>query len=238
MKTISISLYNRPLYTKTLLDSLQDCHGFNEYFVRISVEPVNIEVINLAKDFVERNSNATIFINPERFGCNQNILVSISRCFKYSDYNIHLEDDTIPGYDCLDFFNWAGQKYYTDKSILNISGYVNSNNQTEHYSKKSEDISKVFRRQWFTPWGWATWKDRFLEMRDGWDCNGINGSWDCTINGILRKDRSEIYPAISRIQNIGAELGTHVPTPEWHAEHHYNEYWIESVGRYTRKFYE
>jgi len=32
------------------------------------------------------------------------------------------------------------------------------------------------------------------------------------------------------VQNIGAEGGAHVPGAAWHAEHHLNRHWIESVA--------
>jgi hypothetical protein len=40
------------------------------------------------------------------------------------------------------------------------------------------------------------------------------------VNHALRAGRYEAFPTVSRIQNIGAEKGTHVPSPEWHTEHH------------------
>ena len=96
----------------------------------------------------------------------------------------------------------------------------------------------VSQRNWFTPWGWATWKDRFEEMKSLWDFTGKNGSWDATINYAARKNRNEIFPHVARCQNIGAELATHVPSPEWHKEHHYNEHWIEKLSKYTQEFIE
>lgn len=230
MKTISVSLYNRPQYTKILLESLNECFGIDEYTIHIRCEPGNEEVINMARQF--RPDQTWLQINNNRLGCNTNILTCVHRAIKVSGYNIHFEDDTIPGKDCLRYFEWAGEKYKDNKEVFTISGYVNSNNNTEHFSKKSNDIYGVRRRQWFTPWGWATWADRFAQMRAHWDCSGRNGSWDVTINNI-RKDRYEIFPEISRIQNIGAEMGTHVPDAQWHKKHHFNEYWIESVGSYA-----
>jgi hypothetical protein len=41
----------------------------------------------------------------------------------------------------------------------------------------------------------------------------------------LRRGRSEIYPALSRVQNIGACGGVHVPSPAWHRAHHHVPFW-------------
>ena len=191
-------------------------------------------MVQLAQSF--RPGQTFVHVNQNRIGCNSNIFKAVALGFLESDYNIHFEDDTIPGRDCLKYFEWA-KSYERNSDIFTVSAYVNSNNKTEHYRPKSENPSEVFKRQWFTPWGWATWKDRFYEMKSVWDFVGINGSWDCTVN-FARKKRYEICPAISRVQNVGSENATHVPNPEWHKTHHYNEYWIESIKNYQTNFKE
>ena len=103
---------------------------------------------------------------------------------------------------------------------------------------QNDTINGVSRRCWFTPWGWATWVDRWKEMKDEWDLSGAMGSWDTKINHVVRKVRYELIPMVSRIQNIGGEMGTHVPNNEWHKTHHYNEYWIESLNRYPENYEE
>lgn len=236
MKTITISLYNRANYTKILLDSLNQCFGIDDYKILITCEPGDQSVIDLASQF--RPNQTVLEINQTRLGCNSNIFKSIARGFEFSDYNIHFEDDTIPGKDCLKYFEWANSQYRDDDSVFTVCGYVNSNNKTEHYRDKSEDPNEICRRAWFTPWGWATWKDRFKEMRKMWDFTWKNGSWDLTINNVVRRDRYEIFPAIARTQNIGAEKTTHVPSAEWHRTHHLNEYWIESNCLYGENFRE
>lgn len=234
MKTITISLYNRPEYTRELFQRLDNCRGIEEYKIFISCEPNDSTVINLAENF--RPKQTTVTVNPIRLGCNSNVFKAIATGFDHSDYNIHFEDDTIPSRDCLEYFEWAKYEYVNDKSVFTVCGYVNSNNKTEHYNPKSIDVEEIRRRHWFTPWGWSTWQDRWGEMKREWDFIGKYGSWDCTINRLLlEKNRYEIYPAVARIQNIGAEKATHVPSPEWHKNHHFNEYWMESPGLFMNK---
>lgn len=225
MKTITVSLYNRLEYTKRLFEHLDRCSLIDEYNIFICCEPNDLRVIDLAKSFRPRQT--TVMVNAVRLGCNTNIFKAIATGFERCDYNIHFEDDTIPSRDCLRFFEWANSKYRHDSSVFTVCGYVNSNNRTEHYRPMSIDPENICRRKWFTPWGWATWRDRFVEMKKAWDFSGKYGSWDCTINSI-RMDRYEIFPAIARVQNIGAENATHVPSAEWHKTHHFNEYWMES----------
>jgi len=227
MKIITISLYNRPQYTTVLLGHLNECYGIEDYKIIICVDPGSSEVYKMANEF--RPGQTTVVHNKVRLGCNTNIFQSLAMGFTLSDYNVHFEDDTIPGKDCLRYFEWARQ-FENDESIFTVSGYVNSDNRTEHYSPKTNDVKAVSRRLWYTPWGWATWKNRFLEMKSVWDFTGKNGSWDYTVNHLVRRDRVELFPLVSRIQNVGAVAGTHVPSPEWHRTHHYNDYWIETLS--------
>lgn len=236
MKSISISLYNRSKYTATLLEHLNNCYGIEDYDITICCDPGNKQVENLALDF--RKDQTSVIVNNRRYGCNTNIYQCLAIGFSKSDYHIHFEDDTIPGKDCLKYFEWANEQYKDDKSIFTVSSYVNSDSQTEHYFPANENVDFVSQRNWFTPWGWATWKDRFEEMKSLWDFTGKNGSWDATINYTARKNRNEIFPHVARCQNIGGELGTHVPNPEWHKEHHLNTYWIESLNNYQTIFKE
>lgn len=236
MKTLSVSLYNRPKYTAQLFNYLDLCFGIEDYKIFILCDPGNEEVQEMALKF--RPSQTSVTINPRKLGCNTNIFQSLAMGFTFSDYHIHFEDDTIPGKDALYYFEWAREYYKNNSDIFTVSGYVNSNNKTEHYYPMNYQINKVFKRQWFTPWGWATWKDRFDEMKKDWDFYGKNGSWDSTVNSISRKNRYEIFPLVSRIQNIGAEMGTHVPNADWHRLHHYNEHWIDKCNIWSNQFEE
>lgn len=233
MKTLSISLYNRFDYTKILLDNLNTCYGIEEYDITICCEPGFDDVVELAQSF--RPDQTELIVNPRKYGCNTNIYQCLSIGFAKNDYHIHFEDDTIPGKDCLKYFEWA-RAYKDDSDVFTISAYTNSNNMTEHYYPKNDNVDEVYHREWFTPWGWATWKDRFKDIKYYWDFVGARGSWDQSVNGIARKNRIEICPAVSRVQNIGAEMATHVYSPEWHSKNHFNEYWIETNKKYSERF--
>lgn len=238
MKSISISLYNRPEYTKILFDNLDQCFGIGDYKIIICIEPVDQDVIQLAKSF--RPDQTEININENIYGCQTNIFQCIAKGFSLNPtFHIHLEDDTIPGKDCLKYFEWANQKYNNDKSVFSISGYVNSNNPMENCCNSiTDDIELTGRRKHFTPWGWATWIDRWKELKSDWDFGYTHNGWDVNMAKRLRKDRCEIYPEVSRIQNIGGKNGVHVHDENWHLNNHFNEYWINTLNKYTEKFYE
>lgn len=238
MKTLSISLYNRPKYTEQMLNHLDSCYNIEDYKIIICCEPKNEQVINLAKSF--RPHQTSVNVNPVMYGCNWNIFQCLHLGFQNSDYHIHLEDDTIPGKDFLLYCEWARQQYINDDNIFAVSGYVNVNNKTEHYSEYSQNITMIKRRNWFTPWGWATWKNRWDSIKVELYSRLTNEprySWDHHMHNIV-KNFYEIFPSVSRIQNIGAEYGTYVPSADWHKNHQYNEFWIESIQQYSNQFIE
>jgi hypothetical protein len=235
MKTISLSLYNRFDYTKTVLSNLDQCFDIDNYEITICCEPVNQQIIELAKQF--RPNQTTVKVNNERFGCNKNIFQCWEIGFKNNDFHIHLEDDTVPGKDFLLLCNWGREVFKDHNDVFSISGYVNCNNPIEQFFPKSNLTQCVTSRKWFTPWGWATWSNR-------WDCiknnlvpylDNKHVSWDLVLHKSL-KNTIEIFPLIARIQNIGAENGSFCQSAEWHKKNQYNEYWIENIKNYHESF--
>lgn len=211
MKTISIVLYNRPDYTKQVLQALDNCIGIDQYYISIFIEPGCQEVIDIANQF---NSDV-LKVNEKRLGCPLNTLQSIEASFASgSEYNIHIEDDTVLSRDALLYFEWA-KKYESDKSVWTVTAY------NRDYDC-GDNPEMVMRRQWFTCWGWATWKDRWQEMKGKWGQYYRFGGWGRSVLQ-MRKDRYEIFPCLSRCQNIGAENGLHVRSPKWHRAHHFCE---------------
>lgn len=234
MKTLSISLYNRPKYTKILFDHLDQCFGINEYIIFIYCEPNNYEVIELANLF--RPQQTVVKINNTKLGCNKNIFQALNNSFMINNFHIHLEDDTIPGKDFLIYCQWCREYFANDQDIFSVSGYVNSNNKIAQHIDLNTNFDSISTRNWFTPWGWATWKDRWDTIKENIESNlNSTNSWDVTLHNIIR-DRKECFPVVSRIQNIGAENGTYCPGPEWHRTNQYNEYWIESTQQHASKF--
>lgn len=237
MKTLSITLYNRPDYTKTLLNHLNVCYNIDDYNIFIYCEPNNKDVLQLAQNF--RQQQARVIINPNKFGCNKNIYQALDHGLSINDFHIHLEDDTIPSKDFLVYCEWCRDFYKNRKEVFSVSGYVNSKNTIDQFIEKNTFYNCVKTRNWFTPWGWATWKDRWLLVKDFMvpflNISGI--SWDVVLHRLV-KSKLECFPMVSRIQNIGAENGTYCPGPIWHSQNQYNEYWIETSKQYQTNFIE
>jgi hypothetical protein len=145
-------------------------------------------------------------IMQERLGCGSMIRYCMELGFRISDFHIHLEDDTVPSVDCLRWFEWAARN--APATILTISGY------NQHGGDACPNTFGI--RNWFTPWGWGTWRERFSQhLAPGWD----SSFWDGGVQRVReRLGMFEMYPRVSRIQNIGAEGGTFCPGPEFHKE--------------------
>ena len=224
MKTTGIvmTMHRRPAYTRLVLDSLARCKGFNNHAVYLLCDQGCDEVAGIAEEFERLHANTAAYFQAVRVGCNVNTLEALSVGFANHERVIALEDDTVPGRDFLEFCNWGLDAYENDKSVFSICGYQRTP-PSETYA-----TGVVFREQWFTPWGWATWRDRWESIRDKWPLDDAQVSWDTVIDHDTRGRRSEVRPVVARIQNVGAVDGAHVPSAEWHQHHHFNPNWIET----------
>ena len=209
-QTLTVSGYNRPRYLEQTLRALTECDGIASCRVAVILDPCD-ETQEQGR--IAMRYGFTSYVMERRAGCNTAIQTAIQYAFDHmgTEYHIHLEDDTVPTRDCLRWFAWAGRQYRGNPGVMNVSGYQRLSNHR---------LGECGLRRWFTPWGWATWKDRWAGLARGW-AQTADVSWDVIVNHGLRAGRYEAFPTTSRIQNIGAELGTHVPNAEWHAANHH-----------------
>lgn len=234
MKTITITTYNRPDYTKKVLDALIQCDGVDEYEILIKAEPSGhnkvSEVIKLACEFQHRNTKTVI--NPRKLGCSGNIYDSFRYVFANTDseYNIHLEDDIVPSKDCLRYFEWANSHFKNNNEVGVVSSYSKCSSLIKSSADHLSGLSKYVKKHvWFTPWGWATWRNRWDKLGPQL-LNLISNpnirylSWDGHLQSILKKEKLyEVYPIVSRTQNIGALNGVHCPGEAFHREKQFTE---------------
>lgn len=220
---VVMTLCSRPAYTRRVLDALARCDGVEDLPIILVCEPVSQEVIDLAVAFHKRpRIRATVLGQQSRAGCNVNTYTALAAGFEEADRVIALEDDTVPGRDFLRFMRWGLDAYMDDATVFSICGYQRTP------PEEMQHRSTVIRERWFTPWGWGTWRDRWDSVKHSWPHDDRQISWDTVIDKLTRRDRHEVRPLVARIQNIGGEGGTHVPSSVWHAAHHANPNWIET----------
>lgn len=206
--TITVSAFNRPEYLSQTLSALSQCEGISSSVVTVVLDPSDKTDEQVA---LARRHGFNWLVLAERSGCGKAILSSLVFGFveQQSPFHVHMEDDTVPCKDAILYFQWAARAHEADESVFTVSGY----------SKTVGGGCRAYgRRAWYTPWGWGTWQSRWHEILAGFSVAPTPG-WDHHMNNVLRRDRVEVFPIVSRLQNIGACNGTHVPNPEWHAEH-------------------
>jgi len=221
--SIVMTMYNRPHYSRAVLDALSRCAGIKNYLIVICVEPGNEAVLRIAKsvNFAE----SKVYVNPERYGCSRNSYEAMRRGFENSEFVIYVQDDDQLAYDALKYFEFCKNKFRGDGSVYTVCAW----NLMKDPCPPSHN-HRIMRRDLFISLTMATWKDRWEErggMRDNWDYGYKQGGWDVHINEHLRKGRWEVYPWLYRAQNIGAHGGTHCPSPEWHHRTIHCEYWAD-----------
>ena len=247
MKTITISLYNRPEYTQQVLNALLKCDGIDEYNITIRAEPESDdktkEVINIARSF--KHKNAQLIINHKRLRCSGNIFSCMNHAFIQTStrFNIHFEDDIVPSKDCLRYYEWCDKYFYDQKNIGVVTSY--QKNRTilkEDIPNVSQFVSKTL---WFTPWGWATWRDRWTNIIGPQLYDLITNrsiayaSWDKHVHDILTKEKlSQVFPFVSRTQNIGALNGVHCPGPEFHKKRQWTHLFADDCNVFEKDFVE
>lgn len=219
VRTLTMTLFNRPQYLRKVLAALSQCVGVERYHIIFCIEPGCPEVEALARGV--RFAATRIVVNPEVLSCPVNVFQALSLAFLDTDYNIHLEDDLLLAKDALLFFEYCRERYAGDPRVLSVTAY-------NHQPSPSSHWHRLAFRPWYTPWAWATWRDRFEGLKDQWDFSYQHGNWDHNINSRLRGERMEVYPILARAQNIGLE-GVHVPSAEWGRVFHYNEHWAGKV---------
>jgi hypothetical protein len=154
-------------------------------------------------------------VNEKRLGLNRNTHEAVFRAFKLrADVTVHLEDDTVPSPVAFRYFEWAVRELLLPDvkspdgcQILLASGY--NKPRTELPSHRSHDCST---RPIWSPWGWAVNRARLTWLIVNW-CFRKRKCFTCQFRSQYRRTRREIFPVLSRIQNIGYEKGQTAARP-------------------------
>lgn len=216
---IALTAWNRPEYTKKVLESLEKVRKPKPIYLVAYIEPGNEEVQRL---FDNVGFECEVTVNKGRRGSVDNTKAVMQRAFELSNRVVKLEDDTPLAYDALYYFSWGLKTYKDDTEIFSVCGY----NRNENAVEESRH-DKVFRFKWFTPWGWATWKNRWDRVVKNWPKS--DKGWDKYLHHV--NAQHEIRPVLSRVQNIGARDGNNCPGPQFHRTHHWTPEW---AGNYEK----
>ena len=233
MLIITLTASSRPGYLRDVLGALSRCDGVDDVLLLPHVEPGNDEVRALIESVSFCPCESTW--NPEQLGVNRNTHDALADGFARGDVVLHLEDDVVPARDCLTYFRHVAERYRSDPAIWTATGY----NRLKSLPSRNE-WRTLQRRSYFHAWSWLTWRDRWDKMADHALWRATDLTWDCRVcEAVKGTGLSEVYPILSRVQNIGLTSSIHTNLPRsFFAENHRLKVWAGQVGVPSGEFTE
>lgn len=215
MNAITMTAYRRPKYTKSVLEALMKCRGVEQFVFFPQIEPENEEVMRLWDNWTLCECRPEI--NGIRKGLNRNTHAALTRAIESgATIIIHLEDDTVPCVDALEYFQWAIQEVLPlDDKMMSACGY-------NHPMYEPELPYGVSVRKIFNCWGWATNKSRLAWMLARWSFEHPT-KFTRVFRAKYSRVMRECFPHLSRIQNIGYEMGENMGG-RFNKEHYLREH--------------
>jgi hypothetical protein len=239
---IVVMAYNRFEHTKKVLDGLEkeNIEKLNLYIDAAKNDFDKAEQIKIKAIVSSYNYEIILIERESNLGLAKSITGAVTDTLKENDAVILLEDDCVPKHGFINYMYTMLNTYKDNKKIGSICGYMYPHIKTD------EDDNEIFFINRFSPWGWATWADRWegftldlktlvnktnenkLDIKNiGSDVNDyctnehfLNNEMDIwSLNWILQQyinNMSVIYPKISLIENIGFD-GTGVHSTITHA---------------------
>lgn len=205
--TISICAYNRPNYLQRVLERLLQAQSFCHEFdasVHLGIDPNGDrfdEVLSVARSFPFVKD---VIVWPEHHGVSNAPRQLLQYVFTEvcSDFNLHLEDDTLLSPDALRlclYFATNPRRYWL------LSLHARSNDL-------AIDRRAILPRQDFGVWGWAAFRSTWTAyIAPFWNhLRDIPHGWDYSLTDTMQKyGLTAACPALSRVHNIGREGGAH-----------------------------
>lgn len=221
---VTFTCHKRLDYLKQVLSDLKKSFEYCNTFLPIlfSVDYYDDSIPNYLRNIDW--ADISIVINKPSVGCNKNTQLALTTGLYEYDAIIHLEDDTVPTKDAIDFFVKNLIKYKDDETVYSVGGY----NRTINLDKTLLHETKKYCG--FTCWGCAFWKHKSDILLNNWipimNRENHSISWDSHLNEnvFVPNNLYQITPYISRIQNIGSKDGTWVHDADFHANNHYSPY--------------
>lgn len=210
---IAISAYNRPEYLQRCIAALYGAKGFDKEKYHIYCAMDCNEDGSFNKDVLDVFFWFRLVpdIAKKKQGCNYTVKKALDMAWEDNpDFVLILEDDIIISDDALIYLEWASEQYKYDKSVRTIGLWGHNDGFTLGNKLFEKEPGKVMKQNYFTCWGWGTWRDRWDEMSHNWTTGNDShvSSWDVIIGNNLN-DRFEILPSIARAYNCGEYNGTH-----------------------------
>ena len=205
-KTITVTVSNRPNYFSNLVRSLNTLHGINEYLVVFSIEP-NESLDENLKICDAFNFNYIINVNKYIQGVRQHPYNILNWVYKFSKFNVYLEEDISISRDILSMANFFNVSNETSTLLcfFNKSGIEISDNTILMLKERPNDEISCNR---FAPFGWCMNVDKWdSQFKQWWNIDPRG--WDYSVSDKMIEHKCDIcVSSTNRCNHIG-EFGTH-----------------------------
>lgn len=159
---IVIFCFNRPQAIKRMLVSLRECPEIDRLPIFFCIDGARnddeaklvAEVVSIAEAF--EHSNKAIYQRPTNQGLRSSLVKGISDVLLLYESVIVLEDDLELSPLAIDYFLRALSRYQNAQQIVSVCGYALG-------EEIVSDKNAVHFLPMTHPWGWATWRNRWLE---------------------------------------------------------------------------
>lgn len=155
----AVLVYNRPKHFKKVLQAIitekvKEVSVYMDGPENLIVKKNQVIIINLINNLKKKIKIKLIHQN-KNYGLAHSVLNAVKTELKNNDAIILIEDDCVPQKGFFKYMNMSLKKYKNEKKIKSICSYNNLN---------VPDKKKTFFLKRFNPWGWATWKDRWIKF--------------------------------------------------------------------------
>ena len=245
-KVITIKGWRRPYTLKQVFEALIQ-NPIKDYILILSIDHYNDQTDKEHKDIYNKYKgyfkDSKYFIHNPCLGCTGNTRFCLEYAFDNYDIDwvIHLEDDTVPGFDFINYMEWATTLKIKDMfAVCAISREIKSD-------KTKKDISLI--DDWFDAAGGFLLTKYAHELTQSiGGLKGLHGkaphrriyqsyeeylkseenddtwSWDWFYRYVFI-DPIIIVPYVNRALNIGDTDGLFNPSKKWHRKNVYDEIW-------------
>lgn len=223
MKTMTLTVANRPEYLERMLQSLRRCQGVEDYVLYVGAEPMNTLCVQLVQNIDWMAVH--LRVHGKKLGIRHNPYETINRAFREgSEFNLYLEDDIVLSPDAVQLANWyTNLPDFEDYLALCLLRYDSDPTRPTDILYGTREGGTRFsalglgmsRKSWielFAP----HW---FNDARSKELLGETNVGWDYTVTTTLRTqpELQFLVPALSRSNHIGRDGGVHC-LPKWHDE--------------------
>ena len=220
---IVLLAWRRPEYLAKCLNGLAHVAGIGGAVLLPHVEPGCAESRALIEGFAACAVRPTW--NAERLGFLANCLAGLEHGFALGDYLLFFEEDVVPAADFLEYHAWARERYRDDPGVGSVAAY----HRRESACPRAEHHA-VRRRPGFHGWGCGLWRDKLPVPLAG---IAAGGSLDTTYDRHYRATGTvEVYPELSRVQNVGLTTTVQTDTAydaAWYLKNHRLKHWAGQV---------